>query len=88
MLHSPCFDARRLSWWAAAVPVRYACAMLRRAALRSGQPGHASTSVGGLSPPAPSFDPTCTAQPVPSAPCPPERPLRSRSARPTTSSST
>eukprot|EP00966_Prymnesium_polylepis_P250255 5786142-Prymnesium_polylepis.1 len=31
--------------------------MLRRAALRSGQPGHASTFVGGLSLPAPSFRP-------------------------------
>ena len=35
----------------------YACAMLRRAALHAGLPGHASTSVGGLSPPAPSFRP-------------------------------
>jgi hypothetical protein len=31
--------------------------MLRRAALHAGLPGHASTSVGGLSPPAPSFRP-------------------------------
>eukprot|EP00966_Prymnesium_polylepis_P053694 1241058-Prymnesium_polylepis.1 len=36
----------------------------------------------------PLFDPTCTARPLPAAPCPWERPLRSRSARPTTTSST
>eukprot|EP00966_Prymnesium_polylepis_P168220 3889572-Prymnesium_polylepis.1 len=57
----------------------YACAMLRRAALHAGQPGYASTSVGGQSPPAPSFRPDMHCA---------TRPRHCLHARPTTTLST
>eukprot|EP00966_Prymnesium_polylepis_P268210 6196215-Prymnesium_polylepis.1 len=83
-------DARHRSWWAAVVPVQlYACAIMRRA------PWHvqASEAVNGVrrrAEPSYVLPPIIymQARPVPADSSLSERPLRSRCARPTTTSST